>query len=244
MGSDKINGNGQGESKHHEVLDTLGLEITSGVLPEGCVLTLDAIQERFGVSRTVARETMRLLESKGLVVSRRRVGITVQPAGSWQVYDPRVIWWRLEGPGRDSQLRSLTELRIAVEPLAAAAAAKHAGPAERARLVELATAMRPLGEAGRLEPFNHLDVELHSLVLSASGNEMFAALTDVVAAVLRGRTQLGLMPDRPVPEALDLHEAVALAVAEARHQDAEEAMRLLLSEVRDAMVPLGAQNGR
>ncbi|MCK1815841.1 FCD domain-containing protein [Streptomyces carpaticus] len=238
------NGTGNGESKHHSVLDTLGLEITSGVLEEGRVLTLDTIQERFDVSRTVARETMRLLESKGLVVSRRRVGITVRPTASWQVYDPRVIWWRLAGPGRDSQLRSLTELRIAVEPLAAAAAARHAGAAERARLVELATAMRPLGEAGRLDPFNDLDVELHSLVLRASGNEMFAALTDVVAAVLRGRTQLGLMPDRPVPEALDLHEAVALAVADARHQDAEEAMRLLLSEVRDAMVPLGAPGGR
>ncbi|WP_369266596.1 FadR/GntR family transcriptional regulator, partial [Streptomyces harbinensis] len=82
------NGTGNGESKHHSVLDTLGLEITSGVLEEGRVLTLDTIQERFDVSRTVARETMRLLESKGLVVSRRRVGITVRPTASWQVYDP------------------------------------------------------------------------------------------------------------------------------------------------------------
>jgi DNA-binding FadR family transcriptional regulator len=103
------------------VLDMIGRQITGGELPVGHVLTLDQIQHRFEVSRTVARETMRLLESLGLVTSRRRVGITVQPQSSWNVFDPRVIWWRLSGPHRDAQLRTLTELRIAVEPLAAGA---------------------------------------------------------------------------------------------------------------------------
>lgn len=137
---------------------------------------------------------MRLLESIGLVVSRRRVGITVQPPSSWQVFDPRVIWWRLSGQGRDAQLRSLTELRIAVEPLAAGAAARGASAAERRRAVELAAAMRKTGEAGELEEFLELDIAFHALLLGASGNEMFAALIDVVAVVLRGRTTLGLMP--------------------------------------------------
>jgi DNA-binding FadR family transcriptional regulator len=219
------------------VLDALGREITDGTLPTGHALTLDGIQERFGVSRTVARETMRLLESKGLVVSRRRVGITVRPAAAWHVYDPLVIWWRLAGPGRDSQLRSLTELRIAVEPLAAAAAARYATPEQRERLVGLAERMRVLGEAGRLGPFMDLDVELHALLLTASGNEMFAALTDVVEAVLRGRTQLGLMPHHPVPDALALHQRVAAAVAAGRDRIAEDAMRELLAEVRSAMSP-------
>ncbi|MDK1474606.1 FCD domain-containing protein [Streptomyces sp. 549] len=225
------------EVLHRSVLDTLGLEITGGALEDGHALTLDGIQERFGVSRTVARETMRILESMGLVVSRRRVGITVQAPSSWHVYDPRVIWWRLAGPGRDAQLRSLTELRIAVEPLAAAAAARSASPGQRERLVRLAQDMRGHGERGRLAPFMDLDVELHALLLAASGNEMFVALTDVVEAVLRGRTQLGLMPHHPVPEALDLHEEVARAVAAGDPAAAERSMRHLLTEVRDAMPP-------
>jgi DNA-binding FadR family transcriptional regulator len=235
---------GSGESLHRSVLDTLGQEITEGVLPAGHALTLDTIQERFGVSRTVARETMRILENMGLVVSRRRVGITVQEQTSWHVFDPRVIWWRLAGPGRDAQLRSLTELRIAVEPLAAAAAARQATQEQRQRLVELAAEMRGHGEAGRLEPFMDLDVEMHSLVLRASGNEMFAALTDVVAAVLRGRTQLGLMPHHPVPQALDLHQQVAAAVGAGDPATAEDAMRELLAEVRSAVPPPAAHGRR
>lgn len=223
---------------HSTVLDTIGLEITCGELPAGHVLTLDRIQERFGVSRTVARETMRILESMGLVRSRRRVGITVQPAESWNVFDPRVIWWRLSGSGRDAQLRSLTELRIAVEPLAASAAARSASGEQRTHVADVAARMRTLGEAGKLDEFMELDIAFHSLLLRASGNEMFGALADVVAVVLRGRTQLGLMPHQPVPEALDLHEEVAHAVADGRGADAEHAMRQLLAEVRDAMLPL------
>jgi DNA-binding FadR family transcriptional regulator len=228
---------GSGAGLHDPVLDELGLEIASDRLPAGHVLTLDGIQERFGVSRTVARETMRILESMGLVQSRRRVGITVRPIESWNVFDPKVIWWRLAGPGRSAQLRTLTELRIAVEPLAAGAAARAATTAQRSRVVALADALRRLGEAGELTEFMERDVEFHALLLQASGNEMFAALSDVVAAVLRGRTQLGLMPHKPVPEALDLHEAVAHAIASGRSSQAEQSMRELLVEVRTAVLP-------
>jgi DNA-binding FadR family transcriptional regulator len=226
-----------GTALHNPVLDTIGSEITSGELPARHVLTLDRIQDRFSVSRTVARETMRILESMGLVRSRRRVGITVQPIESWNVFDPRVIWWRLSGPGRDAQLRSLVELRIAIEPLSASAAARSATPMQRARIVSLAAEMRVFGDAGDMEEFLDRDIAFHTLLLRASGNEMFGALADVVAAVLRGRHQLGLMPHHPVAGSLGLHEAVATAVASGRAADAEASMRQLLAEVRSAMLP-------
>ncbi|QJQ95020.1 MULTISPECIES: FadR/GntR family transcriptional regulator [Halomonadaceae] len=221
---------------HNSTVDSLGLRIIRGELRPGDVLTLEGIGASLGVSRTVAREAMRLLESLGLVISRRRVGIIVQPAEAWQVFDPRVIWWRLSSAGRDDQLRSLTELRIAVEPLAAASAARMAGASERRQLVEIADTMRALGEAGELQRFLEQDIAFHSLLLATSGNEMFAALTHVVTIVLKGRTELGMMPAHPVPEALDLHDAVAQAVANGDPVQAELAMRSLLTEVRSAMV--------
>lgn len=223
------------EVLHSTVLESIGSEITAGALPEGAVLTLEQIQQRFGVSRTVARETMRMLEQLGLVTSRRRVGLVVRPAAQWMVFDPRVIRWRLAGPGRIAQLRSLTELRAAVEPVAAAAAARHADPAEVDRLVALVARMRELGEAGRLDEFMVCDIEFHALLLRAGRNEMFAALTDVVAEVLAGRTRHGLMPDRPRPEALDAHEAVAAAVRARDPEAAERAMTVITAEIRTAL---------
>ena len=105
------------EALHSSVLETLGREIAAGELGAGSVLTLERLQRRFGVSRTVARECMRLLEQLQLVTSGRRVGIVVRPSEDWDLLDPRIIRWRLAGPGRPDQLRSLNELRVAVEPL-------------------------------------------------------------------------------------------------------------------------------
>lgn len=223
------------EVLHSGVLEAIGAEITGGVLPAGAVLTLEQIQQRFGVSRTVARETMRSLEQLGLLTSRRRVGLVVRPSSDWMVFDPRVIRWRLAGPGRLGQLRSLTELRAAVEPVAAAAAARHASPDEVDALLAVTARMRELGEAGRLEEFLAADVEFHALLLRAGRNEMFAALTGVVAEVLAGRTRHGLMPSRPRAEALDAHDAVAAAVRSRDPEAAERAMTVITSEIRAAL---------
>ncbi|OZB48175.1 MAG: GntR family transcriptional regulator [Cellulomonas sp. 14-74-6] len=220
---------------HDGLLDALGREIVDGVTPVGSALTLDGICVRFGVSRTVAREAMRMLESMRLITSRRRVGLVVRPREEWDVFDPRLIRWRLDGPQRADQLRSLTELRLAVEPHAAACAAAAAGRQEGDELLALTARMRRLGEEGRLAEFMELDIEFHARLLRASGNEMFAALTDVVAEVLRGRTEHGLMPPHPEEEALAAHEAVAAAVRAGDAEAAEAAMSLITTEVRRAL---------
>ncbi len=224
-----------GSVLHDGLLDSLGREIVDGVTPPGTALTLDQISSRFGVSRTVAREAMRMLESMRLITSRRRVGLVVRPREEWDVFDPRLIRWRLDGPQRAEQLRSLTELRLAVEPHAAACAARSAGRQQGDELVRLTARMRQLGEEGRLDEFMELDIEFHARLLRASGNEMFAALTDVVAEVLRGRTEHGLMPPHPEEEALSAHEAVAAAVQAGDADAAEAAMSRITDEVRRAL---------
>jgi DNA-binding FadR family transcriptional regulator len=222
---------------HTTVLDTLGRRITSGELPEGTVLTLDGISREFSVSRTVAREVMRLLEGYGLLRSRRRVGLVVLPIADWQVLSPTVIGWRLHGAGRVGQLRSLTELRHAVEPLAAALAARHAPLEVRSELLAITARMRELGEAGAGNDaeFLTIDVRLHELLLRSGGNELFGALSGVVATVLSGRTALGLMPANPAPGALEAHEAVARAVAAGDADAAFRAMSTIVAEVQEAL---------
>jgi DNA-binding FadR family transcriptional regulator len=113
---------------HANLIDALGTAMVSGQLPAGHVLTLDAIGAEHSVSRSVAREAVRVLESMGMVASRRRVGITIQPARQWNVFDPRLIRWRLDAGDRAAQLLSLSELRRGFEPAAAALAARRADP--------------------------------------------------------------------------------------------------------------------
>lgn len=221
----------------HSVLDIVGVEIVSGQVPAGSAFTLQDIIERFEVSRTVARETMRALEELSLVAARPRIGITVLPAERWNVFSPRVIEWRLQSGQQDAQLRSLTELRFAVEPAAARLAATRATDAQRARIVELAAALGRLGEAGagHEEEFLAADIEYHALLLHASGNEMFAALTGTIGEVLVGRTRLGLQPAFPEAEALARHHSLARAIADGDPEAAEAHANALGHEVRDAL---------
>ncbi|MER5887607.1 FCD domain-containing protein [Streptomyces sp. NPDC001941] len=208
---------------HTRVLDSLGLAITAGEYPPGSVLRSDELVRRFEVSRTVVREVVRVLESMHLVESRRRVGVTVRPAEQWNVYDPQVIRWRLAGADRPRQLRSLTVLRSAVEPVAAGLAAVHATPEQCRQLTEHALGMVATSRGRQLEAYLVHDVAFHRVVLNASGNEMFARLGDVVAEVLAGRTHHQVMFEDPDPAAVTLHVRVAEAV---RERDAAEAERL------------------
>ena len=232
-----------GESLHGDVLDGLGLLVTGGGLEPGQVVRAEELGTRFGVSRTVVREAVRVLESMGLVTSRRRVGVTVAPREDWNVHDPRVIRWRLDGPGRDEQLRTLTELRGGVEPVAAGLAATRASPEQCGALLRAVMDMAVHGRSGDLEPYLEADVRFHSTLLAASGNEMLVAFSGMVGEVLSGRTRHDLMPTKPEPAAIRLHADVAEAVQAGDAAGAERAMRAILAEVDDAMRAAGSGSG-
>ncbi|MFE0104994.1 FadR/GntR family transcriptional regulator [Streptomyces sp. NPDC059009] len=213
----------QARGLHARVLESLGPAITAGEYPPGSVLRTDELAQRFEVSRSVMREAVRVLESMRLVESRRRVGVTVRPLEQWNVYDPQVIRWRLAGVDRPRQLRSLTVLRSAIEPVAAGLAAVNATAEQCAELTECALGMVAHSRGHQLEGYLEHDVAFHRVILTASGNEMFARLGDVVAEVLTGRTEHQVMFEDPDPPAVTLHVRVAEAV---RERDAARAEAL------------------
>lgn len=69
---------------HSQILDALGADLASGALAPGQVLSSERLEERYGVSRTVVREAVRVLEQLGIVHSRRRVGISIRPQQEWE----------------------------------------------------------------------------------------------------------------------------------------------------------------
>ena len=147
---------------------------------------------------------------------------------------------RVAGTQREQQLYSLTELRLAVEPAAAASAARLAPIDVKAKFPVYAAQMRQAAETSEegedgLSRFHELDVEFHSLILRESGNELFAALAGTIATVLRGRVELGKYPMKPKPAALDAHDAVADAIAKGEPERARTAMLDIVDEVARAL---------
>jgi DNA-binding FadR family transcriptional regulator len=233
-----------GGALHAALLDGLGAAIVSGTLACGHVLTLDGVCADYRVSRSVAREAVRVLESMGMVAARRRVGITIQPAERWNVFDPMLIRWRLQFGDRAAQLTSLSELRRGFEPAAAALAARRADPHQCRIMAAAVSDMVMHGRSGDLDAYLLADKIFHRTLLEASGNEMLRALNDVVAEVLTGRTHHNMMPERPNPVAIELHDQVARAIRLRDADAAESAMRAIIDEASTAIADDSLSPGR
>lgn len=226
---------------HHSVLAQIGADLTHGRIGAGDVLSMEQIEERYTVSRTVVREVVKVLESVGVAASRRRVGVTFQPERSWDALSPLIIHWRLEGPQRMEQLREVSELRRGIEPQAARLAAQRAGADEARALRTAAQGMADTGPKGDLRAYLGHDMDFHRALLAASGNALLASFAPFVEEALRGRTDHDLMPEVPEQLPIDWHVEVAAAVTDGRAELAEETMRRIVTEAQQAMDEISGQ---
>ncbi|WP_432565642.1 FadR/GntR family transcriptional regulator [Kineococcus sp. SYSU DK003] len=202
------------------VLDEIGSAIVGGRFPPGSRTSVEALVDRTVASRSIVREATRVLASLGMLTASPKVGLVVRPVGDWNLLDPHVVRWRLAGPDRDEQLAELRELRAAVEPAAARAAAVHADDASRNRLWELAARL----DVADAPEFARIDAELHAAVLELSGNAMFVKLGAVVGEAVHERADVD-----PVAHDVGLHAVLARAVAGGDATAAGAAMREIVA---------------
>lgn len=217
---------------HGQVVDRIGASLADDERRAGRVLRLEDVQAEYGVSRTVAREAIRVLESKRVVHSRPRVGITVRPLPEWNLYDPQVIRWRLATSQRREQLRELAELRAAVEPAAASLGALRSDGALREQLLGHARDMADAAGEGDLKRFIAADAAFHRTLLASSANAMFAQLAAVTEELLVARGELALMPDQVDDASVRRHVDAARAVADGDPAGAAACVRVILDRSR------------
>lgn len=233
-----------GRGLHGQLVHELGRRIAAGEIDESQPLVPEDIGRQFDVSRTVVRETFRVLQSKGMVRSRQNVGTHVRPERDWNLLDPDVIQWRLEGAQARQNMRELVELRHAVEPQAAFLAAERADDDCRRLLLEAVAEMETAAAARDFAAFTEADVSFHATLLRASGNMMIEQLARTVGAALRARA--GTLAIGGVStDALDNHRRVAEAIAAGDGNAARDAMRALLHVfTRDVEAALNKRDRR
>jgi DNA-binding FadR family transcriptional regulator len=215
-------------NRSHAVAEDLGIAIVTGRLDPAKPLPVEQdLCRHYHASRTVLREAVKMLTAKGLVHVRPRLGARIRPQAEWNLLDRDVLRWLLERRFSWDLLIEFTEIRLAVEPEAAALAARNATDADR-EAIEHAAAALFAAERGEADPLES-DIAFHSAVLNACGNRFYLGLVDMIEAALRfsiRRTHdfKGLMTT-----ALD-HQRISDAVLAGDGPAAADATRALILE--------------
>lgn len=163
--------------------EVLGRAIIVGEYKDRPFPTEAEIVRQHGVSRSVTREAVKMLAAKGLLGARPKQGTFVRPADAWNLFDTDVLRWLLERRRSLTLLRHFNELRVAVEPEAAALAAATADAEQQAAITAGLERMR--GAEDGMDDGLDADIAFHVAILRASNNPFFAQFRSVVATALR-----------------------------------------------------------
>jgi DNA-binding FadR family transcriptional regulator len=212
------------------VAHELGTAILRGDFAPESILPREAeLMERFGVSRTVLREALRTLTSKGLIESRPKIGTRVRPRHAWNLLDADVLEWyaRVAAPLRFAL--KLQEMREMIEPYAAALAA---GNLDAESLARLDDAHRAMLEARTVDEWVRADLRFHLSVLNAGGNELLIPLGTLIERTLEGQLRLNARRAEVFNASMAEHTAVFEAIVARDSSAARFAMAGLLGVTR------------
>jgi DNA-binding FadR family transcriptional regulator len=211
-------------SNHAEVARSIGVDIIAGRYAEGTRLPGDAeLTSMFGVSRPVLRESVKTLVAKGLLTTKARVGTVVRERGAWNMFDADVLAWHLDAGIDKRFLNDLAEIRLAVEPRAAALAAARHSEQDIAELQRSMDRMRR--EASDSVGFADADLALHVAVARASGNPFMRSIGHVIEAALRASFLLSAPVEVKDREAVLLwHQKIVDSIASGDAETASAAM--------------------
>lgn len=229
-----------GRNLTHGLLDSLGRSIVTGQYADRAFPTEAELSKLHGVSRTVTREAVKMLTAKGLVSARPRQGTIVEPVKAWNLFDADVLRWLLERRFTPELLRQFCELRIAIEPAAAALAATTADTAGIA-LIRTGFARMQAADIGEDDTLD-ADIAFHLAILHASGNPFFAQFRDIVATALKSSIRL---TNRIQGRSADLnaHGAVLTAIEKRRPAAAHKAMTTIIADVMTLLESESMQGG-
>lgn len=228
------------------VTRALASDICADVFPVGAFLpTENELCLRYGVSRTVIRESLKILESKGLVRGRSRVGTVVCPKEEWNILDQQVLEWIGSRIFELDLLKCVLDARRAIEPFAAEFAAERATVQE---VAEIERAWEQMRDAeGDVVRFTEADVAFHAGLLKASHNQVFMQLASIIRAALEFSLHASNEAVDARGEAVEIHrrlvEALRMrdkaAARECSHRMLDIAARDLAIAIRKHPSPAG-----
>ncbi|MFC4799354.1 FadR/GntR family transcriptional regulator [Neobacillus sp. GCM10023253] len=228
------------KNRSDQLVHELGKKIVTGEFAQGEILPkAEDISERYEVSRTVVREAFKGLTTLGLVRSNQKAGTIVLPRSEWQWWNLDVLTWVIEDENNTDFLVHLTEVRLGLEPMAAALAAKRATDQD---MLKITDAFERLEQSlGDEKAWASADYDFHERILQASYNDLIIntvktlrkALVKSREKTIKAAKDFPESPyDTPTKEVLDRHRAIYDAVMARDEELARQKMTDLILRVK------------
>ena len=212
-----------------DVIRTIKDMILDGRLAPGQRLPPErALSEALGVSRPTVREAIGSLQAMNILESRHGAGTFVASLSVEELLRPLQFALSLA----DGGLEHLFEVRLLLEPGAAALAAVRASEDDIAAIRDCAE--RAEAEIGKPELMPALDTELHERIVEASANPLLQHLWAATSALgAESRSYTVRLPGVR-PRTITEHRAIVDAIAAGDPGRAQAAMTEHISRIRDA----------
>ncbi|MBZ5642425.1 MAG: FadR family transcriptional regulator [Acidobacteriia bacterium] len=214
---------------YQQIVQQIEESVQKGVLKPGDQLPAEReLAQQFGVSRTAVREAIKTLHEKGLVEALPGRGTFITSGTS---HSMRQSLDRILRAGEPGGTAWLVEFREILEPEIAALAAVRAGEQD---ITAMHDAIRVMDAAQRdLEAFIEADLDFHLALAEAAANPIILSLIDSIVVLLREqRMQIFNTAGGPARGQAH-HKRILEAVERGDAQEAREAMRLHLQQVRE-----------
>ena len=166
----------------HIVVSSLIEGIASGRFPAGSALPPEpALCQEFNVSRSVVRESVKLLEEKGLVLAKQGQGTNVLPPDRWNLLDPEVLAAFIRNDHSLTIFDDLIEVRAALEVQMARRAAIQMTEAQLQQLEEHLTKLESLLDDP--DAYAKADVAFHDLIGQFSNHALARSVLKTVQPI-------------------------------------------------------------
>lgn len=220
-------------SLHAEVARNIARSILSGDIPQGTKIPNEqCLCEQFAISRTALREALKLIISKGLLLSKPKVGTTVTDQSNWNYFDPQLLQWMDGLEDSNSFNQQFLGLRKAIEPEACALAAINASAKQRIELSNTFQKMDDIAKSFNQESWTEVDMYFHRLIFLSTGNNFYLPFGNVLATIFRSFIHHS---SKDGGVCIEEHRAIYAAIMAGNPDQAREASRYLLTAEKHSL---------
>lgn len=187
------------------------------------------LAEQFKVSRHTLRQAFRVMEEKGILISKRGSGTYIAPNSIAGLKQSLTTCLHSE----TDQLKEIFEFRKILEPQVAALAAKNHKPFQIDALKTLIGRQILTTDPIQLK---QIDKQFHGLIAQATGNTILAKMVEQINVAIDPVRSEHLISNKRHRISLIGHQTILNAIEKGDEKLAADAMATHITEIRDEVI--------